>query len=173
MHVFSASVFFLVEDAGDARRDREFEWKVGSQKITRCICHLTRHQFEISLIAMRVQCQSLGAPRCNCWQRSNNTFRRFVTTLVRSARQKRIPVAPSRHCYGQDPQERGKSPERPEAPPLRSTSQASAGSSLVQAQKANGNMTSGQPRIQKDTVIERLRRFFKFSKHVATGSILE
>ena len=38
---------------------------------------------------------SPGTPRCNCWQRSNNTFRRFVTTLVRSARQKRIPIASS------------------------------------------------------------------------------
>ena len=36
-----------------------------------------------------------GAPRCNCWQRSNNTFRRFVTTLVSSERHKRIPTASS------------------------------------------------------------------------------
>ena len=66
VHVFSASVFFLVEDAGDARRDREFEKKVGRQKITRCICHLKSINSKFLLIAMRVQSQSLGAPRCNC-----------------------------------------------------------------------------------------------------------
>ena len=67
-----------------------------------------------------------------------NTFRRLVTILVRSARQKRIPTAcfqflatcGDRQCRRvkkkrQDPQgRRGKPPDRPEAPRLRSTLQA-------------------------------------------------
>ena len=140
----------MVGDAGDVRRDREFEWKVGRQKITKCIRHLKRHQFEFSLISGSMSVP--GTPRCNRWQRSNNTFRRLVTTLVWSARQTRIPTASSSWAWlwtssTGTTRQISRIPRRPAT--SQHTSGQVTGSSSVQAQKASGHMTSGQPKIKK------------------------